>query len=309
MTDKQDGRGLRPSNGKALREYTMTSKLSTKSFLAAAGLCALFALPATAADYVFTAPPRDAGGDESDVYQPVADYLSKVTGKRIVYQYADNWLTYQDKMRKGEYDIMFDGPHFLSWRIAKLQHEPLAKLPGKLVFATIARKENEKVNSMRDLAGRPVCGLAPPNLATLTLTAQFDNPARQPLILEVKSFKDAYDGVLNGKCLAASLPAGALKKLDEQKQAVKVIYQSDGVPNQGFSAGARFTADERAKMSAALLMPEAQTKMVKFFDTWNKGKDLAPANRGEYENVVVLLKDTYGFDVTRVSAVDTKPGK
>lgn len=287
----------------------MASKSITKTFMVAAGLCAFQALPAIAADYVFTAPPRDAGGDESEVYKPVADYLSAVTGKRIVYQYVDNWLTYQDKMRKGEYDVVFDGPHFLSWRMAKLQHEPIAKLPGKLVFATIAKKENDKVNAMKDLAGRPVCGLAPPNLATLTLSAQFDNPARQPLIREVKSFKEAYEGVVSGKCLAASLPMGAMKNLDQKNQAVKIIYQSDGVPNQGFSAGARFTADDKAKMAAALLVPEAKTKMSKFFDTWNKGKELAKASRGEYENVAVLLKDTYGFDVTQVSAIDTKVTK
>ena len=286
----------------------MVSKLFTKTLMAT-GLYAFIAMPATAADYVFTAPPRDSGGDESEVYKPVADYLSAVTGKRIVYQYVDNWLTYQDKMRKGEYDVVFDGPHFLSWRMAKLQHEPIAKLPGKLVFATIVKKENERINAMKDLAGRPVCGLAPPNLATLTLNAQFDNPSRQPLILEVKSFKEAYDGVVSGKCLAASLPVGAMKNLDQQKQAVKIIYQSDGVPNQGFSAGARFTAEDKAKMAAALLLPEAQQKMSKFFETWNKGKELAAASRGEYESVVTLLKDTYGFDVTRVSAVDTKVAK
>lgn len=287
----------------------MTKALTSKAFLVATGLCALLAAPANAADFVFTAPPRDSGGDESDIYKPVADYLSAVTGKRIVYQYVDNWLTYQDRMRKGEYDLVFDGPHFISWRMVKLQHEPLAKLPGKLVFATIAKKENDRINSMKDLAGRPVCGLAPPNLATLTLNAQFDNPARQPLILEVKSFKDAYEGVVSGKCLAASLPLGAMKKLDEQKQAVKIVYQSDGVPNQGFSAGTRFNADDKTKMAAALLLPEAQAKLVKFFDTWSKGKDLTPANRREYENVALLLKDTYGFDVTQVSAVDLKTGK
>ena len=273
----------------------------------AAGLYLLLASsPILANPLVFTAPPRDAGGDESETYKPVADYLSAVTGKQIVYEYSDNWLTYQDKMRKGHYDLVFDGPHFLSWRMAKLQHEPLAKLPGKLIFATIVRKDNARINSMRDLGGRAVCGLAPPNLATLTLNAQFDNPARQPLILEVKSFKDAYEGVLSGKCLAASLPAGVVKKLDEQKQAVRVIYTSDGVPNQGFSAGARFTADEKAKMAAALLAPEAKTKMSKFFDTWNKGKELAPATRPEYENVVLLLKDTYGFDVAQASTIELK---
>lgn len=261
-------------------------------------LALLVALPDTALaadELVFTAPPRETGESEADVYQPLADFLSAITKKKVVYRAPSNWLTYQAEMRKGMYDIVFDGPHFISWRIQALQHEPLVKLPGKLAFVVVVKKDNERINTTKDVAGRLVCGLAPPNLATLTMYNQFGNPARQPLILEVKSFKAAYDNLVAGKCQAAVLRDAALANLDKDKQATRVVYKSEGVANQGFSAGPRLNAEEKTKITEALLAPEAKTKLVKFFDSYNKGKDLVKAGRQEYEGLTVYLKDQHGF--------------
>lgn len=272
----------------------------------------LFASTAAAQDeYVFTAPPRDvSGSDESAIYKPVADYLSAVTGKKIVYQDPNNWLSYQDKMRKGVYDLVFDGPHFISWRVAKIQHEPLAKLQGKLVFVVIAKKDNDKIASIKDMAGRQVCGLAPPNLATLTMYSLFDNPSRQPLVRQAKSFKEAYDDMMAGKCVAATMGKGFYTKFDKDQAVTKVLYTSPGVPNQGFSAGPRFSSQDKAKMADALVAPGARAKMAKFFENFSKEKDLVKVNRSEYEGVAVLLKDAYGFDLSLPSPkVETASGK
>ncbi len=260
----------------------------------------LFASTAVAVEeYIFSAPPRDvAGANESAVYQPVADYLSAVTGKKIVYRDPDNWLSYQDKMRKGVYDLVFDGPHFLSWRVAKIQHEPLAKLQGKLVFVIVAKKNNEKVATVKDLEGRPVCGLAPPNLATLTMYSLFDNPSRQPLVRQVKSFKEAYEAILTGKCVAAAMGKGFYTKFDKDQAVTKVLYTSPGVPNQAFSAGPRFSNQDKAKMADALVAPDARAKMAKFFETFSQDKDLVRVNKDEFAGIAILLKDAYGFDLS-----------
>jgi hypothetical protein len=71
---------------------------------------------------------------------------------------------------------VFDGAASIGWRMAKLGHEPVARLAGKLAFLVAARKDNDKINSVKDLTDRTVCGLAPPNLATLTGA----EPVRQP---------------------------------------------------------------------------------------------------------------------------------
>lgn len=143
-----------------------------------AGLSLLLAVLASghsreADTYIFTAPPRGSEENEAKVYKPVADYLTSATGKKIIYQHPDNWLSYQGHMHKGAYDIVFDGPHFVSCRMARLQHEPLAKLPGNLGFVVAVKKDNDQLKSLKDLGGRTVCDLAPPNLATLTMYSQF----------------------------------------------------------------------------------------------------------------------------------------
>lgn len=42
------------------------------------------------ADIIFTSPPRESHAKGLEVYQPIADYLSKVIGQKVVYQYPDN---------------------------------------------------------------------------------------------------------------------------------------------------------------------------------------------------------------------------
>ena len=278
-----------------------TMNINAKSILGAAGLLFTLSTTANAEDYVFTAPPRDVGGgNESAVYGPIAAYLSAATGKKIVYEHSDNWLSYQDNMRKGKFDLVFDGPHFLSWRVAKLQHEPLAKLPGKLAFVVVAKKDNDKISSVKDLSGRTVCGLAPPNLATLTLYSQFDNAARQPLVLAARSFKEAFEMMNSGKCTAAAMGKGFFKNLDKGES--KVVWESPGVPNQAFSAGPRFTEQDRSKMIAALTAPEAAAKMEKFFSIFSKDKALVAAKRDEFDGIANLLKDAYGFELAAAPA-------
>lgn len=279
-----------------------------KTIITAAACVLAFSATAMAQDFVFTAPPRDVGGgDENAVYGPIAAYLSAATGKKIVYEHSDNWLTYQDNMRKGKYDLVFDGPHFLSWRMLKLQHEPVAKLPGKLIFVVVAKKENDKAQALKDLSGRTVCGMAPPNLATLTLYSQFNNAARQPMIIPAKSFKEAYGMMTSGKCVAAAMGKGFYKNLE--KGEAKILWESTGVPNQAFSAGPRFSEQDRAKITAALTSPEARIKLAKFFEIFSKEKDLEVAKRDEFVGISALLKDVYGFDAAQAEVALTTANK
>ena len=269
------------------------------------GLGALISRAANAAEeYVFTAPPRGAPAQEAKVYEPIAKYLSQATGKNIVYQHPDNWLSYQNQMQKGAYDLVFDGPHFISWRMVQTQHTPLAKLPGKLAFVVATSAKDSQFSGLKDLAGRTICGLAPPNLATLTMQAQFDNPARQPLIVEVPSFGVGYKAMVKGKkCQAAVMRDKLFNKLNKENGAARAIWTSKGVSNQGFSAGPRFSAEDKRKMQQALVAPEAQTTMAAFFDRFSKNnKQLQVATTEDYTGLAVLLKDVWGFDIKSVAA-------
>lgn len=260
----------------------------------------MFSLPGIAAnEYIFSAPPRGSAEKENKVYQPIAAYLSIVLGKKIVYQHPGNWLSYQNNMQKGKYDLVFDGPHFVSWRILKTKHVPLVKLPGKLAFSIMVAKNNKGIKNYHDLMGRTVCGLAPPNLATLTIYSLFTNPVRQPLVVEVKSFPEGYAKAAKGTCVGAVMRDKMFNKLNKKKKAGRVIFNSKGIANQAFTAGPRFSAKEKEKLVAALLSKSAVGQMQAFHKRFNKkGKPVLPANKKDFAGLAVLLKDVWGFSLS-----------
>ncbi len=248
-----------------------------------------------AAELILAAPPRETGAKGEESYDNIANFLTKVIGEKVVYSNPTNWLTYQSSMRKGAYDIVFDGPAFVAWRMLKLQHVPLVKLPGQLSFVVVVKKDDTRTQSLADLAGRTVCGLAPPNLATLTMQYEFSNPSRQPLIVATNSFKDSYDGVVSGKCMAAVIHAKVYAGLEGQSHATRVIFTSKPFSNQAITVGPKISPEMRAKITQALLSPAGTAATLSVLERF-KAAQWLPAKPEEYQGLQVLLKDVWGFN-------------
>lgn len=255
----------------------------------------LAATPRPDGTLVFSAPPRESSQEAQATYGPIAEYLSRVTGKTITFKYTDNWLIYQTEMLKGSYDLVFDGPHFNGWRVAKQQHNTLVRLPGDHMFVVVTRRDEDKVSEVRQLSGRPVCAMASPNLGTLTLLNEFDNPARQPRVTNINGWEKIYQALLTGQCHAAVLPKRNLDKYDPSAQHTKVIFQSKVLPNQALSAGPRISSEDQLKITRALLSAEGMAVTAKLRDTYAVSGGLVSANKDEYVSASSALKDVWGY--------------
>ena len=213
----------------------------------------------------------------------------------MVYRQPANWLAYQKEMRKGDYDLVFDGPHFNAWRAANLQHNILVKAPGEHSFVVVVKKDNDKLRELKQLNGRRICGMSPPNLGTLTVLNEFDNPARQPVIVNTEGWNNIYNGMQTGQCAAAILPARNLVKLDPQGTAARAIFTAKAFPNQAFSAGPRIAPEDQAKIARALISPDGRAATAKLRETYALSGDFQPAAKDEYAGVASMLKDTWGY--------------
>ena len=240
-----------------------------------------------------SAPPRDSEEEGRRRFEPVAEYLSKAIGKKIVYRHPGTWGVYQGEMQKGSYDIVFDGPHFNGWRMDRLQHAVLAKVPGDFSQAVFVPKDSS-ITTMKALIGRTICAHAPPNLGTLVVQRTFDNPSRQPAIVVIEGYKNIYQALIDGKCKAAVLPTNLLKQFDSNG-ATRIVYQSTSLPNQAFSAGPRLSEVERARLSAALLAPEAEAPTAKLREVYTGGKAFVAASNTEYAGLGDYLKNEWGY--------------
>jgi ABC-type phosphate/phosphonate transport system substrate-binding protein len=52
-------------------------------------------------EFVLSAAPREEDAESIRIYGPVAEYLSKVIGRPIVYKHPGTWGVYQGMMQKG----------------------------------------------------------------------------------------------------------------------------------------------------------------------------------------------------------------
>lgn len=243
---------------------------------------------------VFTAPPRETAEAGKQIYQPVADYLSQAIGKKVKYQHPGTWGVYRTEMLKGGYDIVFDGPHFNSYRMEKLSHNVLAKIPERHEFAVIVRKDKNTFQNLQQMAGRSFCAHAPPNLGTLVLLSQFDNPSRQPVILSTNGWDNIYNGVISGKCTGGVLPMANLKKFDQAGLA-HIVFKTPAMPNQAFSAGPRVSLEDQAKIARALAAPEAAAPTEKLRAAYKVGNSFALASNQEYRGLAEYLRSEWGY--------------
>ncbi|WP_455208182.1 phosphate/phosphite/phosphonate ABC transporter substrate-binding protein [Kaarinaea lacus] len=248
------------------------------------------------AELIMTAPPREQAEAGEKIYAPLAAHLSELLGEKVTYKQPKNWLEYQRDLRHDVYDIVFDGPHFVSWRVAHLNHDVLVKLPGTLEFVIVIKKNDQEIKAMKDLVGKKICGIPPPNLATLTVIEQFQNPVRQPIIWGVPGgFKSVHETFLKGECRAAVFRTTYYEKklTDIDRAQMHVLYKSKALPNQAISVSSRVNSKYKQEIIRSLTLDDKGKKatlgIVKRFGG-AKASPFIAAKKDEYIEQSSLLE-------------------
>jgi len=199
-------------------------------------------------------------------------------------------------MKRGKFDIVFDGPHFASWRIKHLNHTAVAKLPGTLQFHLVAMAANDRINMPRDMGAKKVCVIPPPNLSAMLMLTRLDQDAREPVIKAAKGgMKGVYKGLKSGRCETAMLRSFFYnKKLNEQQRSeLKIIYSSPVLPNQMITVGKRIQHADLEKITESLINGEgvvASQNIVKRF-AGKQAKALVEVQENEYAGYSVLPEE------------------
>ena len=235
--------------------------------------------------YIFVVPPRETLAEATRIYGPVAEYLTSTLGHKVEFQYQNNWLSYQSLLWSDSADIYFDGPHFVAWRMHKNAHVLGPRLPQNQDWRLFTRADHPKVLTLANAAGRRFCAHAPPNFGTLYALSLLDNPARQPYITNTKGWPAVIDGVMNGKCDFGIVPLTQLKTFDPSQTKTRVLNEGPHFPNQAFTYGPRFSAEQKARMTAALLSPEGQKALENLRKEFANGRDLVAGKDEDYQGV------------------------
>jgi len=280
-----------------MRKYLniRASVRSTCSALIKSAVLLSFTLAVSAAcnhtrgdDFLIGASPGLEIEQRESMLLPIARLLENTTGVKFRYIPPKHWPGYMEDMRNSKYSLLLDEPHLASWRLENLAHVPIVRLPGNMSFVIAARKRDEDIVALADIAGHVVCAGAPPALDGLILFEQFDNPSRQPQLLPTSGFQEAYGYLVQGRCRAAVLRRADYEAGSHGGDALRILYLSETFPNWTLSADSRISETLLDRIRQALLDPAGTGELV-------PGGRLLPANAADYSGLGRLLDNFWGL--------------
>lgn len=260
-------------------------------FLWILSLFLVFSAPAAQAEtYNLVVQPIQDSKQTRKAYQPLAEYLSKITGHEIKLVTAVNYLAYWHTMRRDKkYDLLLDGAHFTDWRIKKLKYEPLVKIASVVSFTLVSHTDNPVLEA-DELIGKRVAVLSPPSMGSLKLAELFPSPMRQPIIVTVKNSQEAVKMVEKGRAVGAVIPTrmvGAFPFL-------VTVESMEQMPHMALSASKRVPIDVRNKIRTALLnagkTDEGKALLEKLVL-----EGFEPATKKLYDGFSKSLRNTHGY--------------
>jgi len=248
---------------------------------------------AEAPPLIFSTPPTQSPEITLKNYQPLVDYISQGINRKIILEPAESFQEYTKKMRAGRYDMVFDGPHFINWRMHNQQHVVVARQPGELHFAIIV-KDDSRYSKLRDIWTLPVCSPSVPHLGTLTLLELYSNPIREPVIVPVQSFKKGLECLREGRGIAALVRDKYwFKKADQS--GLRVLYITKRkMPARGLTVNNRVSKKSQKIITQMLTSEKGRRFSEKAFSTIGGGK-FVTAKAADFRNLDETLKMVWGF--------------
>jgi len=202
----------------------------------------------SAAEYNLAIQPILPPDQTRKAYEPLAQYLTEVTGHKIKLVTSINFIAYWETMRKQPYDLILDAAHFTSYRVNKMNYKPLAKIQD-VVSYTLVTGEGSLIIDPDELIGKKVATIGSPGLGAVRLIEMYPNPLRQPVIVEVNNSIDSIKKVLDNKADGAIVPTplvGAYPSLVS-------VMTTDQVPHIALSAAPSVDPAAQAAITKALL--------------------------------------------------------
>ena len=215
----------------------------------------LSAPPARAAvnELVLGIAPLLSEAETQQQFEPLCRYLAKAGGLPCRIATRPNYLGYWETMRRGkDYNLILDDAHFTDYRINKMGHFVLAKIPGTVTYSLIV-PHTTKIDDPGRLMGLRIATLGIPSMGAALLNSLFPKPLKQPIPVEVDSAEEGFALLRDGKVAAAILPTPLVRKQISRGAPFHVLLSTEPLPHMGLSASPEIDAVLRQKLRAALL--------------------------------------------------------
>ncbi|TAM43385.1 MAG: hypothetical protein EPN55_13965 [Gammaproteobacteria bacterium] len=251
-------------------------------------------LKAEPGDIVFVIQPILSEEQTKRAFQPLADYLGKASGKRVVIRTLPNFLAYWEVVRQDSgFHLVLDAAHFTDYRAKKLGFKVLAKLPDTVSYSLVVGSDALVIDPT-ELVGKTVATTGAPSIGAARLNAMYPNPVRQPIIVDSGTAEEGLEMVIKNKTQAAIVPTPLVSQRMAQGGGISVVTTTEPLPHIAFSASPKLDDATREKIRNALVNAantEDGRKMLKDVNF----ERFDPATEQIYAGQGSILKEYWGY--------------
>jgi phosphonate transport system substrate-binding protein len=227
-------------------------------------------------------------------FKPLAAYLSKITGKKVVVKTMPNFMAYWSTIRRANsYDLILDAAHFTDYRSKKHGYKILAKIPATVSYSLIVLADNF-IFDPSELIGKRIATLGTPSIGAARLSALFPNPMRQPITVEVSSADAGINMLLEKKVFAAIIPTPLVSRTMAEGNDVSVVMVTEPAPHIAISASPAVNAGVVEKIRKAMLTANKTTAGKKMLKEIGFAQ-FDPANKSIYSGQSNMLQKYWGY--------------
>ncbi|MCW8919401.1 MAG: phosphate/phosphite/phosphonate ABC transporter substrate-binding protein [Gammaproteobacteria bacterium] len=244
---------------------------------------------ATAAELTFAIHPVLPQQRTLQVYQPLADYLTLATGQQIRLITSSNFLAHWQMMKRDNYDLILDGPHFTAYRAKRMGYTVLAKLPDVVSYTLVANEEQMILEPV-ELIGKTIATTPSPALGALRLIEIYPNPLRQPVIVETPDSEQAAELAVEGKVVAAMIPAPLVGRYP----SLTTVATTEQLPSPAISASPAVDLELQQALRRALLDAPNNPDGRKALEALNAPL-LEAADNQRFQGLEQLLEGMWGY--------------
>lgn len=192
-------------------------------------------------------------------YQPLADYLTRKTGKEVVISTAPNFHEYIVRLQKGEYEMIFPNPYQYIMVSKNPGYAPLVKIAGIPFQGFIVVRKDSRINGIQDLKGKKIAYPDPSALAATMqvrayLKRQGIDPERDTRETYAASQESVIFGVYQRFFDAAGTWPEAFEGVPEDiRKGLKVLAETEALPHRPIAIRSDIPSDVAEVVKNALL--------------------------------------------------------
>lgn len=259
------------------------------------------ASPALAVDYSVSVEPSYPAEQARDVYQPLLDYLSKVTGQRFVLRYPSNYhLLWRDIRNNTPVDFAFEEAQFTDYRAQRFGFVPLVRTSEPSIYALIAQPEIAE-RGIDALIGHQVVNMPSPSMGYALLIELYRNPVSQPEVLSTAaSWKDGVEMIFSGEADAAMVPLYIAQLYPNLVE----MHNSRSLPGRAFSAAPTVPDEVKTAVRDALLKLNEDESLYAVINEIGTIQFVA-TSAADYQGNQDMLRGFFGYSAPSAPQADS----